>query len=279
MDQRLVAAGHALADFPCEGLSPHVAKLARIADRAFTLVPDLPEFEGMGGACEALVQFLPESRKAALRVKVIGLFDAICELRGQAHTNGFSDAVGPGFMLESPDKWEFLFWNLGNDATQQDRDKYSRFAHQWLPNLQDDVLLEWFGRHGYDSMAYWAHLPLELLHFEEQLWSYEQVSAIQTVNSRLSAVGPGTFGAQKVFQRGDWIGEYLIKHGTWSAPIVVMNHPNAVKAAGQVVPAGMVLIEGHSRLSRLLNLPSASIRKQRHQVMLGTLTFIVDSCK
>ncbi len=268
-DDRLLGAALALSGFPVQGLPTSVAELALVADNAFSSWPDSPDFPAPNGTCEALIQYLPENRKLELREKVIGLFQAICELRGSDAKFDNASVVPDGHELSSPDKWEFLYWIVPSGADEAARHDYVRYAQHWLPNLPAEVLLEWIGRHGKDGMTYWSHLPLERLRFEEVAWTYEELLKVQTIDPSCTDIGPNTGGHLNLHRQGDWQGEYILVNGTWNAPIIVIDHPLVIGVAGSSVPAGLVLIEGHNRIARMLNVPPEYKDGRRHRVMLG----------
>jgi hypothetical protein len=272
LDERLIAAGRALACFPVEGLPSEERRLASIADQAFTAFPDTWTFSGDEGVIDALIRMLPDERKQDLIGKVVELFDAICTLQGREAVAPASIQASAEVDLDSPDKWEFLFWRVPSSASQEERQHYVRYAQHWLPHFPGDVLLEWFGRHGYDSLRGWAHLPLERLRFEDVSWTLDQLVRIQSIDAAFTAVGPETHGGYHLNRNGDWLGEYIRQNGTWPAPIIVIDHDSPAKVSGYEVPAGLVLVEGHKRLSRMLNVPVEMRAGREHRVMLGRLT-------
>ncbi len=268
-DSRLIAAGSALCGFPFEHLPLDAAIIALETMHAFSKWPSTDDFPAPEGTCAALIELLPDCRKDRLSEKVVSLFQKVCEAVGAYDAGLREPGVGKEFQLASPEKWEFLYWNLGHSATLQERATYVRYAQHWLPNIPGEVLLEWLGRHGYESMHSWPHLDLEALNFEEVSWNHEQLLKVQALDSGYLEVGPDSIGAHHLDRKGDWIGEYIKEHGTWSAPIIVIESPAEVPRGTRSVPAGLVLIEGHCRLSRLLNLPAASRKTAKHRVMLA----------
>lgn len=272
LDQRLVYAGQELLSFPIQELPESVTRTALEAERAFTMWPDSPAFETPDGYCSALINYLPDCRKAQLAEKVVRLHREVCEAQGARGAGAIVPPVGAGLELASPEKWEFLYWGLGSDATASEQTRYTEYARHWLPNFPAEVLLEWQGRHGYESMRTWAHLDLETLVFEEELWSYNQLTQIQAIDSGFTEVGPHTQGGYHINRKGDWTGEYINKHHTWSAPIIVIEHPVAVSEGYRQIPAGLVLIEGHNRLSRMLNFATDDRNLAIHRVMRAQVT-------
>lgn len=138
-------------------------------------------------------------------------------------------------------------------------------------NFPGEVLLEWLGRHGYQSMRRWSHLDLERLVFQDVTWNYDQLTHIKALDSGFIEVGPESFGAYQLNRKGDWAREYIRAHGTWCSPIIVIDHPVTESIAGTDIPSGLVLIEGHSRLSRTLNYVHADKTAPLHRVMLASI--------
>lgn len=265
LDERLVNAGMALGLVPTMGLPMPVKRELLIAKRAFTMYPRAWQSQpGWDGDIDALIRLLPYMRKRQLVGMVGDLFETICTLKTSAKPE---KSKGSDHELPSPDKWEFLFWNLCHTDSASIKDSYVRYAQTWLPNLPPDVLLEWPGRHGYHGFRDWSHLDLERLSFQDAEISFDELAKIQTVDASFSAVGPESQGHFHLHREGDWIGEHIREHGTWSPPIIVLEQSAPATISGRAVEPGFVLIEGHQRLSRLLNWPDAKSR--RHRVMLG----------
>lgn len=265
LDDRLVSSGMALTRVPEQGLPADVWRQLLITKRAFTLYPDawraLPGWDGNIGA---LIGILPYMRKRRLAEMVGDLFEAICTLKPAPEDQ---TAEKSGDELQSPDKWEFLFWGLSHTDSPEIQDVYVRYAQNWLPNLPPAALLEWLGRHGYHGFHDWSHLDLERLSFRNLEMSFDELTQIQTVEPSFSDVGPKSYGYFHLHRDGDWIGQHIRQNDTWSVPIVVLRQPAATLISTRQIEAGLVLIEGHQRLSRLLNWPRAKSRT--HQVMLG----------
>lgn len=266
-EERLKAAGMALCLFPLDAVPPEIQRLATIASQAFSSYPG----EHPDGTISALIDILPSVRKAELVEHVIRLFQAVCEFKGKAELDRALDASYEPTPLMSPDSWEFLFWNVSASAPQEEREEYVRYARHWLPNFPAEVLIEWPGRHGYQSLNTWGHLPLAALEFEEISWESSRLSEIRALNSAFTEIGPGSQGECHLNRPGDWLGRYMKEHGTWPAPIVVLHNEHEHEAqGGDLIPEGRILIEGHQRLCRLLNLPD-SLRQGSHRVWLAKL--------
>ena len=264
LDYRLTNAGMALTLVPKRGLPTAVGRQLLVAKRAFTSYPEAwRERPGWDGDIPALMRLLPGMRKRLLVAMVVDLFETICTLKSDAEPENIKSSDQE---LPNPDRWEFLFWNLGHTDSSSIKETYVQYAQTWLPNLPQDVLLEWPGRHGYHGFRDWSHLDLENLKFQDADFSLHELVRIQTVDASFSEVGPESHGYFHLHREGDWIGGYIREYGTWSAPIIVLQQPVAATISGRSVEPGLVLIEGHQRLSRLLNWPAAKSRS--HRVML-----------
>ena len=264
-DRRLKAAGWALSMFPLEAVPAEVQRQALIAQQAFSSYPGThPD-----GTISGLIDMLPDNRKAMLAEMVVSLFQAVCEFKGKVELDRTLDRGYERVALSSPDCWEFLFWNLSPNCPEPERQAYVQYARYWLPNLPDEVLFEWVGRHGYQSLDTWGHIPLDRLEFEEIAWEDSQLQAIHSLNSAFTEIGSDSQGAYHLNRAGDWLGQVIRTQGTWPTPIVVFrNGAEQSNPAGTMFPEGFVLIEGHKRLCRLLNHPEAQ-RQKHHRVWLG----------
>lgn len=267
LDARLKAAGFALVLMPTDGLTDEVAAKALVAQRAFSQYSqDWPREDG---TVAALIDILPDGRKRELVQKVVDLFQEVCELvssDGPFRTKRLEE-----HELCPADSWEFLYWNLSSTHDADAVEGYVRYAQTWLPNFPRTAFLEWFGRHGYGSMRYWQHLPLERLTWTLERWSNAQVGTIQSIDPAFATVGPGGAGYGHIDRPGDRIGEYIHEHLTWPEPILVIDHQVPVKVAGTFVPSGWVLIDGHTRLSRLVNFPLDQRKDLFHDVLVARL--------
>lgn len=267
-ENRLKAAGFALCEFPLDAVPPEVQRLALIARSAFTAYPE----RHPDGTISALIDVLPLNRKAELVEQVIRLFQCVCEFKGKADLDRRLDTDYSTIELRSPDCWEFLFWNIAASAPEEEREAYAQYASHWLPNFPSEALFEWIGRHGYQSLNTWGHLPLKELNFEEVAWGGTQLSAIQTLHPEFSEVGPSSQGAYHLHRKGDWLGQFIREKGTWPAPIIVLHNEIAHRGLmGDTIPTGYVLIEGHKRLCRLLNQPE-HMRQRSHRCWVAKAT-------
>lgn len=114
--------------------------------------------------------------------------------------------------LELPRGW------AGLDGLAPRRDEpfdswYAR-AGSHLSNVPDEVAREWIHRHWGQSSYEW--MPLLGLHFSLEEWPLD----------RLLRVAVGSRGRQDAYEvrenPGQWVQDYMDKHGTWSTPIIVL---------------------------------------------------------
>lgn len=267
--QRLTYAGLALVGLRVDGLPPELAVRASVLERAFCSWPDrLPA--GDEGTVAQLLRMLPEQRQRELVSMVTSVHDALCELAGaMPRFAQVPDAVGANFVLPEADRWEFLYWQLSHHDSPHQRAQYVAYAQGFLPNFPANALLEWPGRHGYESMRRWAFLGLEGLRFESERWSVQDLKRIRAYDDGFTQVGPDSHGAYHVRRKGDWAAEQIRRQGTWGAPILVLSHSEELELEHRAKLApGFTLIEGHTRLSRMLNMPTNERRDDGHEVLV-----------
>ena len=264
---RLYYSGCALIMFPFDSVPPKIQRRALILKEALTAYPgEHPE-----GTIKGTIALLPEDRKRHIKDEMLSFFQAVCEFKGQADIEKSLDRQYDEISLTSPDCWELLFWNLSPTCSDAERQAYSQYARHWLPDFPDEVLFEWLGRHGYHSLNTWAHLPLEKLCFTEVAWDFDKLKEIQALDSCWTEIGPSSHGGYQLNRPQHWLGEYIRKNGTWPAPIIVLeNAKEQANRCGPTIPAGLVLIEGHRRLSNLLNLPKIE-QQPAHRVWLARI--------
>jgi len=200
------------------------------------------------------------------------LHETLCRLEGKFGRGARGPSTLTGDVaLNGADHWEFLYWNLTHSDSAEVRATYVRYAQAFLPNFPAEALLEWPGRHGYNSMNTWGFLPLERLRFSDEQWSMTQLKRTRARDDGFTGIGPDSHGAGHVIRVGDWAAEDIRRNGTWSAPIVVLRHLDAIKIEGHELAPGFSLIEGHNRISRMLNMPEGERRQEGHRVLVATV--------
>lgn len=126
-----------------------------------------------------------------------------------------------------------------------------------FPHVPEDVARYWLHEH-------WRHSPFEYLpsvdyRFELQEWPAQQITEIR---SRLSNFQEGNPACQ---EQGEYLvehfptgkpyktAEYMLQHGEWPVPIIVLDNRDGHMAADKVdvpwkaLPVAYTLIEGHRR--------------------------------
>lgn len=268
LDERLRSAAWPISQFPADQVPAEVHTLALIARRAFTQYPGSHPH----GAAAGLIPMLPDARKKELANKVVGLFEAVCRLAGAAEAGSPTPPPAENVTLRSDDKWEFLYWHTSTMSPRLEQDSYIRYAQHYLPHFPGEVLLEWLGRHGYDQMRRWAHLDLEALRFERVEWTSTQIAALKLMpgSEGYAKVGTASMGASALARNGDWLAQQVLATGTWPHPVVVFDNEKAGAGSEGRAPKGFVLVEGHRRVSLLLNTPSDKL-VPTHAVWVGRL--------
>ncbi|MDY7227913.1 hypothetical protein [Hyalangium rubrum] len=146
---------------------------------------------------------------------------------------------------------------------------HARVQHR-IPHVPVSVAEHWLHRHWDQSPHYW--LDLARLRFRLERWT----------NARLAEIRFGfTWGNHGNWQRDlikpkHWLSDHWLwlnmeKHGTWPAPIIVLENANDApnSAYGKLPP--LLLIEGHHRLEFARALSTLGKALPDHEVWLATL--------
>jgi hypothetical protein len=73
------------------------------------------------------------------------------------------------------------------------------------------------------------------------------------------------------FRRESWLGRYMLTHGTWPAPIIVLDNQGTLSPPERVSLARWHLIEGHMRSAYIDYLAKTGQALARHQVWVTTV--------
>lgn len=167
-------------------------------------------------------------------------------------------------------RYRHLGWEGHGDSPE-----YLMYLQKAFPQYPEDVLRQWFQRHGQQGMELFAeHLDLERLSFRRESWRLEQLSAVTSRKADWLEVGPGSFGGSWLAEpeearRRNWLVDQMARTGTWpTAPIVLEDGAMALGApnarAGQPL-----LLEGHRRMAMLLNFAWQGKAAEQHDVWVA----------
>lgn len=265
-DERLRAAAWGITQFPADQVPLEVHRQALIARRAFAMYP----WQHPNGAAAGLIPMLPETRKEQLANKVVALFEEVARLNGAAEAGALTPPAAKTVTLGGDDEWEFLYWGTSTMSRREEQDAYVEYAQHYLPNFPSEVLLEWIGRHGYEQMRRWKHVDLKSLKFEKVEWTTAEVARLKPMPNSEDYFqrGDNSMGTAALARNGDWLAQQLLSYGTWPYPIVVMENDGTFSGPSGAVPVGNVLVEGHRRVSLLLNAPQDMLQ-DTHKVWLA----------
>jgi len=149
------------------------------------------------------------------------------------------------------------------------KDYVRRMQATVLPNWPEEVLVEWLHRHAMDLTRY-AFLDFRTLSFTRETWPVEKIPGweayyddhgfredIEQVQARADA--------------GDWVPQYVIAHGTWNTPIILLHNPfgNVETPYAMALRSPYHLIEGHCRLSALIAVREAGLAQPEHELWIA----------
>ncbi|MGV3757357.1 MAG: hypothetical protein ACO1QS_18410 [Verrucomicrobiota bacterium] len=128
-------------------------------------------------------------------------------------------------------------------------DYAARMQHSHLPDWPAEPLIEWFHRH-FVSLSDYAFLRFESLAFTKERWPLERIPG------REAFADPKFCDAfQNIKERAaspyDWLAKYMLKHGTWNTPVLLLKTPARPVMSSWRLPLSHPyhLLEGHKRLS------------------------------
>lgn len=121
-------------------------------------------------------------------------------------------------------------------------------VRQSFSNVPDDVAEQWLHRHWGSSPFGW--LISTRYRFENGTLSSEQLLDIWNTcdDTRDDAIKTGQFRVTQKF----WVRDYMVEHGTFPVPIIVLDNSDAHLASDADYPDSLeprpwILVEGHRR--------------------------------
>lgn len=139
-----------------------------------------------------------------------------------------------------------------------------------LPFWPEEVLLEWL--HHHPGTSTYVHLDYTKFRFEALRLPLREVPGVEASDD---PDGWSDF-ATNLDERandGDWLAIYMLRHGTWPSPIILLDTSAGVKHAARRGPlqAPRHLLEGHRRLAMLEELRRRGAAAPNHDVWLVRL--------
>lgn len=149
---------------------------------------------------------------------------------------------------------------------------YEPRARALLPNFPRDVLEDWVFRHYGDAVSDYGWIGLRGVRFEKCLWRTERIlNEVRSWPGDDRTSGWTTQFRERVqFQKSD-LGAYMLQHGTWPFPILVLDNSGSVKRPdGLALASPLHLMEGHHRYGylRAMHDDGRWTPKEQHPVCL-----------
>ena len=156
-------------------------------------------------------------------------------------------------------------------VTEDPMDYAKRMRCKYLPNWPVEVLIEWFHRHAGHIYDY-AFLKFESFIFSKQEWPLDKIP------SREAFADPkfcDDFSnvERRAENRNDWLARYMLEHGTWNTPIILLQVNKEIIAPSRLaLNRPFHLLEGHRRLSFLNGMRKFKSVKSHHLVWVAGLS-------
>ena len=176
--------------------------------------------------------------------------------------------LGTSNMSHSPDDYleQFDPFRDSTDRVCEDPDDYAaRMQAGPLPQWPKEVLVEWLHRHNRYAQKY-TFLGFENLSFRCEVWP------LNSIPGQKAFYHPGAC-YRGVWVRQDWPARYMVKHGTWNTPVILLENPDASIQFpnGKPMKSPFHLLEGHKRLSYLTELREIDNKAApEHRVWIAT---------
>ena len=138
-----------------------------------------------------------------------------------------------------------------------------------LPHWPEEPLVEWLHKN-YNSLEDYGFLGYESLHFELQTWDLDTIPGREAfADPKFCDDFSSTFKDR--VQEVDWLARYMNVHGTWGAPIYLLENLDGalIYPSGKRLNQPYHLLEGHRRLSFLNALRRLGSALPRHQIWLA----------
>lgn len=138
-----------------------------------------------------------------------------------------------------------------------------------LLDWPDEVLREWLYRH-WNQIEKYQFLNFERFRFTRESWPSERVPGCEAMDgSDGRPLFTGLF--ERARDPWDWLARYMVEHGTWNTPIVLLDNRRADREFpddGRALKAPFHLLEGHRRLSLFQELRDQGRAAAAHDVWL-----------
>ena len=164
------------------------------------------------------------------------------------------------------------FARLSVSGESSDRESFDR----WLTRVRGDiphvpacVAENWLYQHGVHTPYAW--LPLSRLRFDLQTWDLARVLKIDEGVDPLWCLSWSEGLGTESLRRESRLGQYMLSHGTWPVPIIVLDNAGGIQSPHGAPIARWHLVEGHMRSAYMDHLAKSGQAQAQHQVWVATV--------
>ncbi|MBV9924476.1 MAG: hypothetical protein JOZ96_05490 [Acidobacteria bacterium] len=154
-----------------------------------------------------------------------------------------------------------------NERREETAEEYARRMQSTiLPHWPGEPLREWLHRH-FNNLETYAFLDFERLRFERQTWDLKAIPGHEAFADPHFC---DSFSKNLEARGRDWLAQYMLEHGTWPTPILLLENLDGALAYphGEKLNQPYHLLEGHRRLSFLNALRQSGRALPQHDVWL-----------
>lgn len=159
---------------------------------------------------------------------------------------------------------------LGRDEWREETaEEYARRMQSTiLPHWPEEPLTEWLYRH-YNNLETYEFLGYQSLRFERQTWHLEAIPGREAFADPRFCDNFSK-GLEARAQGRDWLARYMLEHGTWPTPILLLENIGGTLTypSGEKLNQPYHLLEGHRRLAFLNALRQNVWALPNHEVWL-----------
>lgn len=157
----------------------------------------------------------------------------------------------------------------GEGETCEPFERWHDRVREEIPHVPACVAEHWLYRHGSGTPYTW--LPLSRLRFQLQTWDLAQVQQIgEGIEPRWCPGWSDALGTDR-HRRESSLGQYMLEHGTWPVPIIVLDNAAGICAPDDEPMARWHLIESHMRSAYIDHLAKTQKAQSHHQVWVATM--------
>ncbi len=181
-----------------------------------------------------------------------------------------SENRGMELRQRFPNTWKYQPFCDAQGSVCEDVNSYvMRMQNTILPDWPEEPLKEWLHLHAGDPISTYSSLGFELFRFRKVDWPTEKIPGREVY---LDDFCDPNDDIQVRANRGEWVSRYMLDHGTWNTPIILLaNRRKTHLPNGEELRTPYHLLEGHSRLCSFQSLRASNRAAPSHSVWLVTL--------